>query len=33
MQFINNNKYTLINKSNDICNTNINESKANIKGL
>ena len=32
MKFINN-KYTLINGSNDICNMNINESKANIKGL
>ena len=30
MKFINN-KYTLINGSNDICNTKINESKANIK--
>ena len=33
MQFINNNKYTLINGSNAVCNTNINESKANISGL
>ena len=32
MKFINN-KYTLINQSNDICNTKINESKANINGL